>query len=108
MVYENFYNNAPKEKINEYFKYSVNRIYAILGMYEDENDFKNLHCYLRRLIIEFKGIIDLYDGKEFISLINILNGIDNNLESLNHSEIKSLVFHCISLLKKIKGENNVL
>lgn len=108
MVYKNFYNNTPSEKINEYFKYSINRVYALLGMYEDNQDFKDIHCYLRRIIIEFKGLTGLYDEKEIISLINILNGIEDNIEELNHSEMKSLVFHCISILKKMRYNNEIL
>lgn len=57
------------------------------------------YSYLDRLVIEFYGAKDIFDICTFISIVSILDGLRKE-ENLTHKEVKSVVFHCISLVKK--------
>lgn len=61
-----------------------------------------LYTYLDRLIVEFNGTKYTLDVDTFVSLVSILAGIRNKGD-ITHKEVKSLVFHCISLVKKGVG-----
>lgn len=65
------------------------------------------NSYLDRLIIEFDGIKDIFDITIFISIVGILSGMRNK-KNLTHKEVKSLVFHCISIVKKGFDRDEVL
>lgn len=65
------------------------------------------NSYLDRLIIEFNGIKDIFDITIFMSIVGILNGMRSK-DNLTHREVKSLVFHCISIIKKGFDRNDVL
>ena len=96
------------EVLNKYFDTLVNKIFAILGIYEDcekTQDFINYDTYLDRVIIELSGGYYVIGFNNFISLSNILSGIKHS-DSLNHKKVKSLVFHCISIVKKMKVPEN--
>lgn len=93
--------HATKESLKTYTDRSVNRLFAILGIYEDcvqKNDFTTYKSYLDRLIVEFDGCYSLFRADVFISMVGILEGMSNR--DLSHKEVKSLVFHLISLAKK--------
>lgn len=93
-----------KEEINTYLESAINKVFAILGIYEDcmeNNNFENYFIYLNRLITEFSGIYYLLDINSFVSLIAIIKGMSKE-KSTNHKNVKSLTFHCISILKKAK------
>lgn len=91
-----------EDDIAYYNKRSVNKIFAILGIFEEceeSGDMSPFYAYLDRLIVEFHGVKDVFDICTFISIVAILDGLRNE-EQLNHREVKSVVFHCISLIKK--------
>jgi hypothetical protein len=109
-VFEEKVNTLDYDSIQYYLDHCINRIFAILGIYEDCNkrgDMKDFHIYLSRLVTEFSGLQDLFKLDILISLIGILQGMNIN-EDIKHSEVKSLVFHCISLIKRGAKENGVL
>ena len=96
--------NISGESINIYINQLVNKVYAILPIYEDceiKNDFDSFHVYLDRLIIEISGNYHNLGNKGFLTLTNVLTGV-NNSDNLNHSNIKSLTFYCISILKSLR------
>lgn len=93
------------EILEDYLDKLINKIFAVLAIFEDcekNNDFENFEVYLDRVIIEVSGGFYIIGSSDFISLLNILSGIKND-KYINHKKIKSLVFHCISLVKKMKN-----
>lgn len=92
------------EELNKYYDKLINKIFAILGVYEDcekESDFSNYVVYIDRVLTELVGGYYLMNSEEFLSLYNILLGIKSS-DNFNHKKIKSIVFHCISVVKKMK------
>ena len=90
------------DDIQYYTDRSVNKLYATLCVFEDcekKSDYETYHIYLKRLITEFTGIYNIFDVNVFLSIIGILNGMILE-EEPKHKDVKSLIFHCISLLKK--------
>lgn len=93
-----------------YSQKSINKLFAILGIFEEceeDNDMSTFHTYLDRLILEFSGVKDVFDICTFISIVGILSGLRDK-EQLTHKEVKSIVFHCISLVKKGIDNNELL
>lgn len=102
--------SISEEDINLYLDRSINRIFAILAIFEECEDCNNMstfYSYLDRLIIEFNGIKDIFDITLFMSIVGILNGMKNK-DRLTHKEVKSLVFHCISIVKKGFDRDEIL
>ena len=92
------------EELNKYYDKLINKIFAILGVYEDcekESNFDNYTIYIDRVLTELIGGYYLMDSEAFLSLYNILLGIKSSNDN-NHKKIKSIVFHCISVVKKMK------
>lgn len=107
MDYNNIKNIFTEEDINFYLNFSINKIFAILGIYEDcenSNNLEGYYIYLNRIITEFTGFNKLFQTNFYISILSILLGMLEDKEP-NHKKVKSLTFHCISLIKKgIKNE----
>lgn len=102
MDYKNIRNSFSEKSIDEYLNFSVNKIFAILGIYEDcvkADNLENYYTYLTRIITELSGFSSIFENSFFVSVISVLVGM---LEDKNptHKKVKSLTFHCISLLKK--------
>lgn len=92
------------EMLNKYFDTLINKIFAVLGVYEDceeIKDFSSYDIYLDRVLTELTGGYYIIGFDNFVSLSNILAGIKYS-ENINHRKVKSLVFHCISIVKKMK------
>lgn len=90
-----------EEDLNVYLNLLVNKLYAILGVYEDceESDsFDNFYVYLNRVLCELKGCSKILDLTDFMSLTFILSGLEDH--ELTHRNVKSIVFHCIGIVKK--------
>lgn len=93
-----------KEDLNKYLDRLVNKIFAILGIYEDcdeKKTYDDFFIYLDRLCLEIKGCQYSLEIENFLSLYNVLLGISHS-EIIEHKKIKSLVFYCISVVKKMK------
>ena len=91
-------------EIQEYKQSVINKIFAILGIYEDcekINDFTGYTTYIKRLTKEFNGVYDMFGVVNFLSLVGVLEGMKVPVD-MNHTEVKRLVFHCISLVKKAR------
>lgn len=92
-----------KEDLSSYLDYLINKTYAILGIYEDcekDKGFDNFYVYLDRIICEIRGFSTLISSKDFISISSILVGMKDH--ELNHKNVKSIVFHCIGIIKRYK------
>lgn len=90
--------------INKYLDNLVNRIFAVLGIYEEcvlDDKFDNYISYLDRVIVEISGVANTFKMNDFIGIVNILVGLQD-LNILNHKKVKSLTFHCIDVVKKNK------
>lgn len=81
----------------------IDKIFKILPLREDlakgiimDYDFTS---YLNRLVVEFMGMVDVTENRKLIEVVYIIRGIKLEYKNLNHEEIKTLVFHCISLVK---------
>lgn len=111
MVYNISGIEVSGKTLNKYLDTLINKVFAILGVYEDceeINDFYTYDTYLDRVITELTGGYYVIGFNNFVSLVNILTGIKYS-EELSHKRVKSLVFHCISIIKKMKvedGEDN--
>ena len=93
---ETMINITNNEKII-YIDNLVNRVYKILPLYEKDNKIPKL--YIQRLLSDIKSADNLFEGIliHIIVQINVLL-----LEDMSFAEIKSLIFNCINLVKKIK------
>ena len=83
------------KEIQEYKQSVINKLFAILGIFEDceaINDYSGYTAYIKRLTREFNGLYNMFGIVNFLSVVSILE----------HSEVKRLVFHCISLVKKAR------
>lgn len=90
------------KEIQEYKQSVINKLFAILGIFEDceiINDYSGYTTYIRRLAREFNGLYDMFGIVNFLSIVSVLEGMKVPIE---HSEVKQLVFHCISLVKKAR------
>lgn len=88
------------KEIQEYKQFVINKLFAILGIFEDcdtINDYTGYTTYIKRLTREFNGLYNMFGIKDFLSIVSVLEGMQVPIE---HSEVKQLVFHCISLVKK--------
>ena len=63
------------------------------------NDYSGYTTYTKRLARELNGLYDIFGIVNFLSIVSILDGMKVPIE---HSEVKQLVFHCISLVKKAR------
>lgn len=104
MAYKIHGSPVSNEELKEYLSRSINRVFAILGIYEEctrKNDFEDYLIYLNRIITEFDGIYDLLGISDFLSLTGVLKGMEN-LDRMEHKKVKSLTFYCISVIKKVR------
>lgn len=83
-----------------YINHLVDRIYKILPLSE-ENKNKIPKIYVKRLIDDVISANELFNG----TLINLIIKLNILLiKESTHFEIKSIVFECINLCKKIIHE----
>ena len=88
-------------EIEEYCKIVVNKLFAILGIFEDcqlKSDFDSYYSYLNRLCTELNGLYAMFGIRKFLSIVSVLSGMHEDLAP-THAGVKSLVFHCISIVK---------
>lgn len=100
-------NLISKETYCKFLSELVNKIFKILPLYEEAekvNNFDNYYIYIDKLIIMLKGCEDLLLDTNFFELISILEGM-RQISDLTQRKTKSLVFHCIDIVNKIKEKN---
>jgi hypothetical protein len=88
--------------VNSYFKVLVDRVYKILPLYEEG---KNVEKYLDSLLDELKGVGKCVEGiieeSSFLSLYAHLTLIHGEIDSIEHEDLRRMVFQCIGLVKKL-------
>ncbi len=84
-----------------YLNFLINRVYKILPISESEP--VTLKSYLDSLVLELLGskdlILKLKKDASFLSLIATLQSLSENQYS--HNVIRSEVFKCIDIIKKL-------
>lgn len=79
-----------EKEIQEYKQSVINKLFAILGIYEDcevINDYSGYTAYVKRLTREFNGLYNMFGIVNFLSVVSILEGSQVPIE---HSEVKQL------------------
>ena len=93
-----------QNEYNSYLNKLINRVFAILGVYEDcykKQCFDDYFTYLNRLCMELKGCTFSIKKENILSLYNVLVGMSCS-DVMEHKQVKSTVFHCISVIKKMR------
>lgn len=105
--------SIDKEQYNSYLDGMIGKVFAILGVYEDcaqLNSFEIFDTYTYRVMCELRGFYELTNSTSFISLSSILGDIRTQVLKKEtdgefcHKRVRSLVFHCISIIKKERVE----
>lgn len=92
------------EEMLLYKTFLINKTFAILGIYESCQETKNFEPYLKylfRVKTEYIGFSKNNTNPYIVSIVNLLSGMDD-LENMNHTIVKQLVFHIIPTLKKME------
>lgn len=92
------------DQVDNYKDLAINKVFAALGIYEDcaeQGDFSGYYKYLNRICTEFDGIYNMFGINTYLQLVGVLQGMIKD-ENPEHSNVKSLVFHCISIIKKAR------
>ena len=95
---------VPVSTYNTYIRQCINKIFKILPIYEEceeKQNFKHYISYLDKLIIMFTGSELLFNQRDFVDLVSILKGLQK-FEDLTKDKTKSIVFHCINILERLK------
>lgn len=90
-------NNMSK---NKYITHLINRLFKLLPLYEISDTLPII--YMDRLYNDVVSANDIFNG-DLIQIVTILYSIKNN-NSLNHKLLRSSVFECINVCKKIINE----
>jgi hypothetical protein len=73
-------------------------------VYSEEEAYKQFQKYIENFTVELCGGFYLFNNDiQFLKLLNILEGL-YKVNINEHEKVKKLVFHCISICKKNKIE----
>lgn len=91
-----------KDRIVKFLDSTINNVYKILPLYEEKNI--GLETYIESLIFDLKSSdknIDIKYSGEFISLLNILTSIKEEISKSDckQSTIKRETFKSINIIK---------
>ena len=92
------------EKLVIYLDASINSIFKILPLYEEQN--LGVHVYIESLLFELYGLDDsvsIENSYEYISLLSNLESIKKEVlrEGSKKAVIKREVFKCINIIKNM-------
>lgn len=96
----------PTKVHNTYIDGLISKIFKILPIYEDclyneDYDISQYDAYLNKILTMLIGSEYLYDGENFGDIVALLKGLQIRRD-LSQKEVKSIVFHCIDVLDKMK------
>lgn len=97
---------VPVNMYNQYMDDVIDKIFKILPIYEncllaEDRDFNPYTSHLDKLITQFTGSKILFEENAFLTLTTILIGMQERT-NLTQKKVKSLVFHCIDIVSKLK------
>lgn len=82
----------------------IGKTFKILPIWEDcaaeKEDFESFNSYLDKLITMLIGSNYIQKEEKIYSVLVMLKGLQQR-EDLTQRKVKSIVFHCIDLLKKV-------
>lgn len=92
---------------NQYIDDLINKVFKILPIFEEcvqkstNNKFVPYLSYLDKIVTIMTGAEAIFQKKDFIILVSLFKGMQKRTD-LTKTQIKSLVFHCIDILEKMK------
>lgn len=87
----------------EYYSRLIGKVFKILPMFEEDNAYwKN---YTESLLVELNGMNRNTEDARIFELINFISGLLVDIE-ISQPKVKKVVFSSISIIDKIKGEDN--
>jgi len=92
------------QALNQGYERIINMLYSMLGSYENcetENNFEPFIIQGQRTCIQMQGFYNLIGGDAFMTISATIKGMIDCKE-LNHKKVKSWIFYCIDLVKKMK------
>lgn len=82
----------------------IGKTFKILPIWEDceteKENFESFNSYLDKLITMLLGSNYIHKEEKIYSVLVMLKGMQQR-EDLTQRKVKSIVFHCIDLLKKV-------
>lgn len=95
------------KKLAMYLESSVNSIFKILPLYEEQN--VGVATYIESLIFELDGlqyVVAIEHSYEYMSLLSILASVKKEAEKEDSRKpvIKREVFKCINIIKNMVGK----
>ena len=93
MHYEVYDAEISQAELIDYLNTVINRLFAVLGIYEDcseSNDMTNYHIYLERVITEMSGGYENLGLENFLQLVNVLCGLRDD-EKGNRGKDKAIL-----------------
>lgn len=105
-VVNNYGIEIPVKVHNAFINGLTSKIFKILPIYEDclynsDYDISQYETYLNKIITMLIGSDFLYQGENLAEIIALLKGLQIR-KDLSQKEVKSIVFHCIDILEKMK------
>jgi len=107
--------DISQKKMDDYNEELIGNCFKLLGIYEGRDPrtkeiiypteiaYEHYSKYLENLCIELWGAyLIFHESEHFLKLANTLEGMQK-IKIDEHAKLKSLVFNCISLCKKLKG-----
>ena len=97
---------VPDGMFNRFLTECVGRVFKILPIYEEcsaKNEFQDYNSYVEKVVTTFTGSKILFEQSSFLTLTSTLAGLLET-ENLNQKKVRSIVFHCISLIEKMRKE----
>lgn len=104
--------------LNEYVDTFINSTFKVLPVaegrdiitkkvvYNKETAYEHFQNYLTTLINEVSGSYELFENNVYyLKFLNSLKGM-KDIQINEHKKLKSLVFHCIDICKKLKGDGD--
>lgn len=95
---------VPVSTYNSYIRQCINKVFKILPIYEDceeQQNFKHYISYLDKLIVMFTGSELLFSQRDFVEIVSLIKGLQE-LQGLTKDKTKSIVFHCIDILERLR------
>jgi hypothetical protein len=102
-------------EFERYCDFMIADCYKILPIYEGRNPhnknvfygseiaYENYCKYMDNFAVELSGAVEIFKSNaNFIKLLNIIEGM-RTIKMGEHDKVKSLVFMCIGLCKRLNG-----
>lgn len=106
MIHKNKYNiEISTNLLLNYYDSLISNFYKILPISEESTN-DQYKKYISNFIMEVCGGYYLFDESAYF--LKLLNNLEYllQIDNIEHKQIKSSVFNCINIIKKVKEEIN--